>query len=130
MAVQKIYIDYDFNQNQILNARQHPITTSQRISLGNTLTESAQGMLVYDITVNTLFAWNGTEWIKVNQEHYTHTQNVSSATWVVTHNLGKFPAVSIVDTGNNEVVGDVVYVNQNSLTLNFSAPFSGKAYCN
>lgn len=130
MAVQKIYVDYDFNQNQILNARQHPITTSQRISLGNTLTESAQGMLVYDTTLNVLFAWSGTEWVKVNQEHYTHTQNVSSATWIVTHNLGKFPAVSIVDTGNNEVVGDVAYINENSLTLNFSAPFSGKAYCN
>ena len=51
MAVQKIYIDYDFNQNQILNARQHPLTTAQRISLGNTLTETAESILVFDIEV-------------------------------------------------------------------------------
>lgn len=130
MAVQKIYVDYDFNQNQILYARQHPLTTSQRISLGATLSPSAQSILVYDITLNQLFGWSGTEWVKISQEHYTHTQTVSSNVWVVQHNLGKNPAVSITDTGGNEVEGDVLYVNTNSLTLSFSAPFSGKAYCN
>jgi hypothetical protein len=130
MAIQKIYVDHDFNQNQILNARQHPLTTAQRISLGNTLTESAESMLVFDIELNLLYVWTGTYWLKVNQEHYTHTQNTSSNVWVVNHNLGKNPAVSIVDTGGNEVEGDVLYVNLNSLTLTFSAPFSGKAYCN
>ena len=130
MAVQKIYIDYDFNQNQILNARQHPLTTAQRITLGNTLTSSGEGMLVFDIEQNLLYVWTGSSWIKVNQEHYTHTQNTSASVWVINHNLNKNPAVSIVDTGGNEVEGDVLYVNLNSLTLTFSAPFSGKAYCN
>lgn len=130
MAVQKIYIDYDFNQNQILNARQHPLTTAQRISLGNTLTETAESILVFDIEQNLLYVWTGSAWLKVNQEHYTHDQMVSSNVWLVNHNLSKNPAVSIVDTGGNEVEGDVLYVNSNSLTLTFSAPFSGKAYCN
>lgn len=130
MAVQKIYIDYDFNQNQILNARQHPLTTAQRITLGNTLTSSGEGMLVFDIEQNLLYVWTGSSWLKVNQEHYTHNQNTSASVWVINHNLNKNPAVSIVDTGGNEVEGDVLYVNLNSLTLTFSAPFSGKAYCN
>ena len=130
MGLQKIYVDYDFNQNQILNARQHPLTTAQRTTLGNTLTESSESILVFDIEQNLLYAWTGTEWIKVNQEHYTHTQNTSASVWIVNHNLGKNPAVSIVDTGGNEVIGDVLYININSLTLTFSAPFSGKAYCN
>ena len=60
--------------------------------------------------------------------NYTHTQNVSSATWTITHNLGFSPAVSVVDSGGNHVVGDVNYVSVNVLTVSFSAPFGGLAY--
>lgn len=59
---------------------------------------------------------------------YAHTQSVSSATWTITHNLGYRPAVSVVDSGGNYVVGDVNYVSVNSLTISFSAPFGGSAY--
>lgn len=130
MAVQKIYVDYDFNQNQILNARMHPLTTTERTTLGQSLTTGAAGMLVYDKTVNNLFVWTGTEWQVAAREHYTHVQQQSSSSWLVTHNLNKRPAVSVVDTGDNEVEGDVHYNDNNTLTLTFSAPFSGKAYCN
>lgn len=59
---------------------------------------------------------------------YTHNQLTSSPTWSITHNLGFFPAVTVVDSGNNVVIGDVTYVSQNSLTVAFSASFGGKAY--
>ena len=60
--------------------------------------------------------------------NYAHTQSVSSATWTITHNLGYRPAVSVVDSGGNHVVGDVNYVSVNALTISFSAPFGGSAY--
>ena len=60
--------------------------------------------------------------------NYTHTQSVSSSTWTITHNLGFSPAVSVVDSGGNHVVGDVNYVSVNVLTVSFSAPFGGSAY--
>jgi hypothetical protein len=53
-----------------------------------------------------------------------------SSTWIVEHNLGKFPSVTVVDSGRNEVHGDVVHDNVNQLTLYFGAEFSGKAVCN
>ena len=59
---------------------------------------------------------------------YAHTQSVSSATWTITHNLGYRPAVSVVDSGGNYVVGDVNYVSVNALTISFSSPFGGSAY--
>ena len=59
---------------------------------------------------------------------YAHTQSVSSATWTITHNLGYRPAVSVVDSGGNHVIGDVNYVSVNVLTISFSAPFGGSAY--
>jgi hypothetical protein len=55
---------------------------------------------------------------------------VSSSTWNITHNLNKYPSVSIVDASNAEVIGEVEHVNPNSLIVKFSAPFSGKAFLN
>lgn len=60
--------------------------------------------------------------------NYTHTQSTASSTWTITHNLGFRPAVSVVDSGGNHVIGDVNYVSVNVLTVSFSAPFGGSAY--
>ena len=49
---------------------------------------------------------------------------------VVTHNLGKFPSITVIDTGNTVVQGEYTYINNNSVALKFSAPFGGKAYLN
>ena len=60
--------------------------------------------------------------------NYNHTQSTASSTWTITHNLGFNPAVSVVDSGGNHVIGDVNYVSVNALTISFSAPFGGSAY--
>lgn len=63
-------------------------------------------------------------------KHFTYTQLSAASTWNITHNLGKFPSVSVVDSGNNVVIGDIQYTNTNELTITFNASFSGKAYLN
>ncbi len=59
---------------------------------------------------------------------YVHTQNSASASWVVIHNLNTKPEVTIVDSANRRVFGDIIYDDLNSLHVNFTAPFSGTAY--
>lgn len=59
---------------------------------------------------------------------YVHTQSVPSATWNVIHGLGYYPNVSIVDSANTQVIGDVDYVDANTIILTFRGGFSGKAY--
>ena len=59
---------------------------------------------------------------------YVHTQSIPGDTWTVTHNLGYRPNVTVVDSAETEVVGDLTYVNDNSLILTFIGAFSGKAY--
>jgi hypothetical protein len=59
---------------------------------------------------------------------YVHNQSVSSATWTISHNMGFFPSVSVVDNGGNVVVGDVLYISENQVSISFSASFGGKAY--
>ena len=61
---------------------------------------------------------------------YTHDQIAASSSWVVNHNLNKFPSITIVDSGGSVVVGEETYVSKNQLILTFSAEFSGKAYLN
>jgi len=62
--------------------------------------------------------------------NFIYTQATPAATWTITHNLGKFPSVSVVDSANTQVYGNVDYINDNSLTLTFTGAFSGKAYLN
>lgn len=61
---------------------------------------------------------------------YIHLQNIPSTIWTITHNLGKNPSVTIIDSSNKVVVGNVEYLNQNEVMATFSSAFSGKAYCN
>ena len=61
---------------------------------------------------------------------YVHTQISSSTTWTVNHALGKYPSVTVVDDGDNVVVGDIQYITNNQLTITFQASVSGKAYIN
>lgn len=63
-------------------------------------------------------------------KNYVHIQNAAAATWTVTHGLGKFPSVDVVDTGDSAVIPGVHYDSANALTLSFGSPTSGKAYVN
>lgn len=66
----------------------------------------------------------------VGSDRY-YTQDFSSANSVsVTHNFNKFPAVTVFDSAGDEVEGSVEHNDLNSLTVAFSAPFSGKVICN
>jgi hypothetical protein len=62
--------------------------------------------------------------------NFTFTQGTPATTWTITHNLGKFPSVSVVDTADTQVYGEVEYIDDNSLRITFSAAFGGKAYLN
>lgn len=61
---------------------------------------------------------------------YTHDQIQSSDEWMIRHNLGRKPSVSVADSAGSVVYGDVQYLDDNSLIIRFSAPFGGVAYLN
>jgi len=57
-------------------------------------------------------------------------QAAAATTWNIQHNLGKFPSVSVINNNNIIINGEVTYIDNNNIQLNFSAGFSGKAYLN
>lgn len=61
---------------------------------------------------------------------YTHTQAVAASVWTITHNLGKRPSVAVQDSSGTVVIGQVQYLDSNTVQLTFSAPFSGRADLN
>lgn len=63
-------------------------------------------------------------------KHFTHNQTTAAASWTIQHNLGKFPSVMIVDSANNVVAGEILYIDLNSVQVTFKSAFKGKAFFN
>lgn len=61
---------------------------------------------------------------------FVFTQGVPATTWNIQHDLGKFPSVSVINNNNVVINGEVIYIDNNNVQLNFSAGFTGKAYLN
>ena len=61
---------------------------------------------------------------------FTYIKNTPDKIWDITHNLDKYPSVTIVDSAGSVVMGDITYTSKSALTVTFSAAFSGKAYLN
>lgn len=74
---------------------------------GNTISASGVGDLS--------FVWN---------------QSTASTSWVINHNLNKYPGVSTQDSAGTNIVGSVAYNDLNTLTVSFTNAFAGKAYLN
>ena len=72
----------------------------------------------------------GTQWVDFTSSTFTFIQGVAATTWNITHNLNKFPSITVIDTGNTVVTGEYIYIDSNNVTLTFSAAFAGKAYLN
>lgn len=61
--------------------------------------------------------------------NYTQAFNVSSSI-DVNHNLNKLVSVSIIDSANDEVIGDISYIDPNNIRVVFTSAFSGTIICN
>ena len=60
----------------------------------------------------------------------TYVYSGSGATWNITHNMGKYPSVTVIDSGGEQVLGSISYTNTNSLVITFVTSITGTAYLN
>lgn len=56
------------------------------------------------------------------------TQGSASSTWTISHDLGGYPSVTVVNSTGTVVVGTVTYNSTSEIQIEFTAPFSGTAY--
>jgi hypothetical protein len=101
-------------------------------TLETQVTVGARGKSAYESWLDQGYVGSEADFITalLQDATFVFNQEVASNEWIITHNLNKFPSVTIIDSGDNVVFGDVQYLNSNSLKINFTAVFSGKVYLN
>lgn len=68
--------------------------------------------------------------VTITSETYVFEQGIPSDTWVITHNLNKYPTVDLVDSSGRVFQSEVDYTDTNSLVVYINGALSGKAYLN
>ena len=130
----------DWNLGDIATVKNNFGTNDLRIT---EVREIYEGNLIVEITVGNV---EGTVLDKINNnisnipnegvsasggdKSYTFNQISPKDVWKIPHRLGKYPSVTVVDSGGNKVVGDVKYIDINNLEISFVGGFSGIAYLN
>lgn len=85
--------------------------------------------LIYNSDTNAL-SLTSSNTVLLKTEGFIFTQLLPLAVWTIVHGLKKQPTVLVLDKDGNEVFGDINFIDQESLTITFSIPFSGTAYLN
>lgn len=104
---------------------------------GDAITETTPASGVFDFTTapatgDQIYAmWLESETTEDAYIDKHYEEAFTSQTLVtVTHGLGKYPAVSVIDTAGDEVEGTVNHVTTSQLTITFSPATSGVIICN
>lgn len=63
-----------------------------------------------------------------DSNNLSFTQTTAATVWTIIHNLGRNPSVTIKDTAGDRIIADVVYDDDDSLTINFNVAIAGTAY--
>ena len=50
--------------------------------------------------------------------------------WIITHNLGKYPSIDIIDDNNIIIMGEIEYISENKIIARFNKEYTGKAILN
>ena len=59
---------------------------------------------------------------------YVYDRNsIVAATWIINHNLNRYPQVTLIDDNGFMFEADIFYNNLNQVTVSFTQPASGKA---
>ena len=66
----------------------------------------------------------------IGDAHFVYEQVVPANEWLVTHNLGKRPSVTVCDTSDSVIYGEVVHIDNNTLKVKFKYNISGRVYLN
>lgn len=62
--------------------------------------------------------------------NYVHDQPVAQTVWTIIHNLNKNPSVRLEDLAQNDIIGEIDYIDSNTVKVEFAIPVAGTAYLN
>ena len=109
-------------------------TIGEYVNFGITLTETDifnNIVLLIPNLLEGVFIDYRTEIYSLNiTKHFRYSSDTKKVVWEINHNLNKIPTVVITDTAGNSYEGSVKYIDNNNLTITFSAAFKGYADLN
>jgi hypothetical protein len=90
------------------------------------------GKSAYQVAVDNGFVGTEAEWLASLQGGgsggaFEHIQSTPASTWVVNHNLGFRPNVSVKSVGGLEVDTEVLHISTNQVQILFDTNFTGIA---
>lgn len=59
-------------------------------------------------------------------DEYEHSQSVAAVEWIVNHNLGEYPSITVLNTGGQIVDAAVINISVNQARVYFNTPQMGK----
>lgn len=68
--------------------------------------------------------------IDVTDDTFVYEQGIASDVWVITHNLNKYPSITLVDSAGTVFKAKEKYNNANQITVYLNGATTGKAYLN
>jgi hypothetical protein len=96
-----------------------------------------QGILIYVEDIKKLYILQGptnTDWVEIALGGADLTllfdQPIPAITWNINHDMGKHPAVSVLNSSGDEVEAEINYVDVDNIIITFNAAFAGKATLN
>lgn len=125
------------NQNSTSSIdNKKPIITSQPVLVGN-LYKGIDSLATYkgEETDTARVTVDNNNWtIKVDVLDSVHSTAVyvitNLTTFTIEHNLNCYPNITIVDSDNNVVIGDIKYKNNKIIYVRFNQPFTGVIFLN
>ena len=117
------------NQNNFAQYSIDSITESSNYSTLSVTFREGNGSFIADKYYAMSFSPKGQTDKNYVSPNLTFNQ-ANNFTQTITHNLNKFPSVTVVDSGGSHIVGDVQHINENSFTITFTASFQAKVYAN
>lgn len=95
------------------------------------LSHRATGMMVYSISNSVTYILLGgitnSNWSIYNSPN-GYSQPATGTSFIVNHNLYKYPSISCINNNNSLVVPNFVYINTTGISLNFKETFTGNIY--
>lgn len=111
------YTDLKRDVNSVLTNTQYNFNVILKCLNKLNISEKCIKDVILNNGVSTTISGNG----------YIHTQVTPSTTWIINHNLGIEPNVTIFDTLGELSIGEIQHINTNILMLTFSQPLAGQA---
>ena len=63
-------------------------------------------------------------------KNFLYEQETPASVWTIQHNLGKYPSVTLLDTGGVVMLGDIKHIDMSTVEITFVTEITGKALLN